>query len=446
MSACEFNFDGLVGPTHNYSGLAYGNTASVENQSKVSNPRKAATQGLRKMKALHDLGVPQAVLPPQERPAVDVLRRLGFSGSDHDLVRQARRDAPSLLAACCSASGMWVANAATVSPSADSVDGKVHFTPANLHSNFHRHIEVPTTARVLQAVFSNPDYFVHHAPLPSVPLMGDEGAANHSRFCANYGSAGVQLFAYGNRVFGSGSPMPARFPSRQTFEASQAISRLHQLNLALVVFAQQHPDAIDAGVFHNDVIAVGNQHVFFVHEHAFVEQTRLREEIQAKFGSVALEWIEVTSDAVSLEDAVASYLFNSQLVTLPSDGMALVVPEECQSHERVWSYLQGLAASHDIIETVEVFDLRESMQNGGGPACLRLRVVLTDEEAAQVKPSVLFDDTLHEKLKAWIDTHYREELREDDFADPVLLDQSRTALDELTQLLDLGSIYPFQLG
>ena len=397
------------------------------------------------MKALHDLGVPQAVLPPQERPAVHVLRRLGFEGTDHEVLRRARRAAPSVVAACCSASGMWTANAATVSPGADSIDGKLHLTPANLRSNFHRHIEVPTTARTLQAVFSNPDYFVHHGPVPSVESFGDEGAANHTRFCASYGSTGVEMFVYGSRAFGGDEAGPKRYPSRQTLEASQAVSRLHQLNPALTVFARQNPIAIDAGVFHNDVIAVGNQQVLFVHEQAFVEQDRVRDEIQAKLGSVALEWIEVSSEEVSLEEAVESYLFNSQLVTLPDGKMALAVPQECKETWRIWSYLESLIAANNSISQVEVFDLRQSMKNGGGPACLRLRVVLTENELEHINSAVLFTDELFATLNGWVDKHYREELREDDLGEPLLLDQSRAALDELTQILDLGSIYPFQL-
>ncbi|MGA8031441.1 MAG: N-succinylarginine dihydrolase, partial [Casimicrobiaceae bacterium] len=43
------NFDGIPGPTHNYSGLAQGNLAAERNAQQVSNPREAALQGLEKM-------------------------------------------------------------------------------------------------------------------------------------------------------------------------------------------------------------------------------------------------------------------------------------------------------------------------------------------------------------------------------------------------------------
>ena len=122
-SACELNIDGLVGPTHNYGGLSYGNVASQNNCQVASNPREAARQGLAKMKALMDMGFAQAVLAPQERPDVQALRACGFSGSDAQVIEKAAREAMPLLVASCSASSMWTANAATVSPSADTADG-----------------------------------------------------------------------------------------------------------------------------------------------------------------------------------------------------------------------------------------------------------------------------------------------------------------------------------
>jgi succinylarginine dihydrolase len=443
LTTLEVNFDGLVGPTHNYSGLAVGNLASQRSIHSVSNPRAAAKQGLRKMKILHDLGVPQGVLPPHDRPAVDVLRRLGFAGRDEYVLRNAQLHDPELLAACCSASSMWAANAATVCPSADSADGKVHFTPANLRSNFHRAIETPTTARVLKAIFEDPKQFIHHAPLPAVELLGDEGAANHMRLCASYSDLGVHLFVYGKRALDRSANTSKRYPARQTLEASRAIARLHHLDAARVVFAQQSPSAIDAGVFHNDVIALGNQHVFIFHEQAFLHQQELERQLEAKAGS-ELHLIEVAAADITLDDSVATYLFNSQLVTLPAGKMALIVPQECRDSVPIWTYLQQLVADHDIFGTVEVVDVRQSMRNGGGPACLRLRIVLNDDEIRSMNRAVLFDDDLFRQLSAWVDRHYRDQLREADLGDALLLEESRAALDELTQLLELGSVYSFQ--
>lgn len=443
MNAFEVNFDGIVGPTHNYGGLARGNRASQRNIRATSNPKAAAKQGLRKMKLLHDLGVPQAVLPPQDRPAVDVLRLLGFEGSDHEVIRRAGRQSPRLLTACTSASSMWAANAATVCPSADSQDGKVHFTPANLRAHFHRQIEVGTTARVLQRIFDDPEIFVHHAPLPAADLFGDEGAANHSRLCAQYAEPGVQLFVFGRRASPTGALHPSSHPARQTLEASQAVSRLHGVPSARLVFAQQQPSAIEAGVFHNDVISVGNQNVFLFHRDAFVDPERIKSELRAKAG-FELHLIEVTPKDVPIEEAIRSYLFNSQLVSLPSGPMALIVPAECRASARIWRYLEELVDRDPFIGRLEVSDVRQSMDNGGGPACLRLRVVLTNEEMSRIHRPVCFDDGLFERLDAWVGRHYRDVLEEPDLQDPRLLDESRAALDELTEILDLGALYDFQ--
>ncbi|MFJ4111653.1 N-succinylarginine dihydrolase [Pseudomonas sp. NPDC089758] len=446
MKSYEVNFDGLVGPTHNYGGLSYGNVASQSNSQQASNPREAARQGLAKMKALADMGFKQGVLAPQERPDVAALRRLGFSGSDAEVIRRAAKEAMPLLVASCSASSMWVANAATVSPSADTADGRVHFTAANLNCKYHRSIEHPTTSRVLAAMFSNEQHFAHHPALPAVAQFGDEGAANHTRFCRSYGEAGVEFFVYGRSAFDGRYPAPQKYPARQTLEASQAVARLHGLSDDGVVYAQQNPSVIDQGVFHNDVISVGNGEVLFYHEDAFLETDAVLGQLQAKLASKGgnFQAIRVPRAAVAVEDAVRSYLFNSQLLSRDDGSMLLVVPDECRNNERVWAYLRQLTSQGGAVKEVKVFDLKQSMQNGGGPACLRLRVALKESELAAVNPGVIMTAPLYDTLVQWVDKHYRDRLGEADLADPQLLVECRTALDELTQILKLGSVYPFQ--
>ncbi len=443
MNAREANFDGLVGPTHNYSGLSFGNLASKNNRGGVASPKLAALQGLAKMKALADLGFVQGVLAPQERPSVATLRALGFTGSDAEVVTRASKEAPAVFFSTLSASSMWSANAATVSPGANTDDGRVHFTPANLNNKFHRSIEHPQTSRTLRAVFADERHFAHHDALPGCPQFGDEGAANHTRFCRAYGERGVEMFVYGASGFNLAAPAPKVFPARQTLEASQAVARLHGLHEHHVVYAQQNPDVIDAGVFHNDVIAVGNGHVLFCHERAFLNQAEVLGEIGRKMGGDFVA-VQVPDTAVSVDDAVKSYLFNSQLLTRVDGTMMLLVPEECRSNERVWAYLQSLLTQSTPIRDVLVMDLRESMRNGGGPACLRLRVELTDAELAAVNPATLMNDALYARLVAWVEKHYRETLVENELGDVALLNECRAALDELTQILALGSIYPFQ--
>lgn len=449
MRAFEVNFDGLVGPTHNYAGLSYGNVASMSHKALISNPKEAALQGLQKMKALADLGLKQGVIAPHERPDVASLRRLGFTGSDSEILGQALKKAPVLLGACSSASSMWTANAATVNPSADAQDGKVHFTAANLLNKLHRAIESQTTSRILKAIFPENAHFAHHEPLPFSDALGDEGAANHTRFCDEYGEPGVQLFVYGRIALDSShSHFPKKFPARHTLEASQAIARLHKLPDERAVFIQQNPDVIDAGAFHNDVVAVGNQNVLFYHEEAFVESVKSLQELKKRYEKLCKkEFIltEVKSKDVPVTDAVKSYLFNSQLVTMPNGEMCLIAPRECLETESVRLYTERILASGETpIKEIRHFDLRQSMQNGGGPACLRLRVVLNETEFLQANQACLINEERYKTLTSWVNKHYRDRLSLEDLADPKLLNESRTALDELTQILKLGPIYPFQ--
>lgn len=444
MKHFEANFDGLVGPTHNYAGLSFGNVASLSNAAAVSNPKAAAKQGLKKAKALADMGMVQGMLAPQERPDLHTLRRIGFTGSDAEILNKAAKQAPALLRACCSASSMWTANAATVSPSGDSNDGKLHFTPANLVDKLHRSIEPVTTGNILGATFDNDKYFSHHQHLPEHASFGDEGAANHTRLCSDYGNKGLELFVYGQEATNPSAPKPKKYPARQTLEASQAIARLHQLNDDNTVYISQNPDVIDQGVFHNDVIAVGNQNVLFYHEQAFLDTQKKINEIKQKFGHSELHFIEVPTNKVAIQDAVKSYLFNTQIITLPSGEMAIIAPTNCQENEAVHAYLQEVVTLGTPIKQVHYFDVKQSMQNGGGPACLRLRVAMNDTELAAVNQHTLMNDTLFTNLNNWIDTHYRDRLSVEDLADPQVLIESRTALDELTQLMNLGSVYQFQ--
>ena len=440
----EINFDGIVGPTHNYSGLSYGNIASISNQQATSNPKEAALQGLSKMHELMKMGIKQAVLPPHERPHIPTLRSLGFRGTDAEILSKVQKQDPELLLACSSAAAMWTANAAITTPSSDSADKLVHFTPANLTNKFHRSIEAATTTRILEAIFHDKNSFLVHPPLPCGTHFADEGAANHTRFCKDYSEQGLHLFVYGRYAFKENILLPKKFPARQTFEASQAISRLHRLEDEQIVFAQQNPDAIDAGAFHNDVISVGNQNLFFYHEKAFVDTQRIIRELKAKFEDLIC--IEVMNREVNLQDAVSSYLFNSQIVTLQDKSMALIAPTECLEIPPVKNYLDTLLThSEHPIKQIHYFNLRQSMRNGGGPACLRFRVVLNEKELQTMNPGVLLDEEKYKILCNWVKKHYRDRLLPNDLADPQLLQENRIALDELTKLLNLGKVYDFQL-
>jgi succinylarginine dihydrolase len=449
----EVNFDGLVGPTHNYAGLSYGNLASMSHRGAASNPRRAALQGLAKMKTLADLGIPQAVLPPHERPAIAALRAFGFTGrTDAAVLSAAAKGAPELLGAASSASAMWVANAATVTPSSDSADRRVHFTPANLASKLHRSFEPAQTARTLRAIFSSADHFTHHDPVPGAHLFGDEGAANHTRLAPSAAHRGLHVYVYGHQALARDSARSRlRFPSRQAMEASAAVARAHGLSAAQAVFIPQSAAAINAGVFHNDVIAVGNDDVYLYHESAYNRTPQAIAALRSAYAALhpghSLNAIRVPARRVSLPDAVRSYLFNSQLVTLSPGRMALIAPADCAEIPSVRDYIADLIADPgNPVSEVRFLDLRESMRNGGGPACLRLRVTLNAAERAALPSGIWINDTTYPRLVAWVKKHYREKLAPADLGDPALLAESRRALAELSRLLGLGYIYPFQLA
>jgi succinylarginine dihydrolase len=436
----EINFDGIVGPTHGFGGLSFGNLASTQNKASVSNPRAAVLQGLAKMRLVASLGVPQAVLPPQDRPNVPLLRRLGFTGTDDRVLQKAWKADPGLLVVASSASSMWAANAATVCPSADSTDGKLHITPANLAYQFHRSRETPTTTRILRKIFADRQYFQVHEPVPSHASTGDEGAANHVRLGLD--GPGFQIFVCGDGAV----PDATQFPARQRKRASLAVIRLNHVDPKRCIVLRQNPAAIDAGAFHNDVLCVGSADVLLTHSAAY---RRPAAELLAEQSSW-LNFLEVSDAELPLDDAITTYLFNSQLVPVcqadgtPTDELAMIAPTEVRDHPGASAAARRLVSSGTRLKHLHYVELNESMRNGGGPACLRLRVPVTEDELAALHPGVRFTPDLDERLARWAEEHYRTELRAEDLADPALLRESRTALDELTRILDLGSLYDFQ--
>ncbi|WP_244884438.1 N-succinylarginine dihydrolase [Marinagarivorans algicola] len=442
----EVNFDGLIGPTHNYSGLSFGNLASARNAQLCSNPQAAALQGLAKMRRLLTQGYTQGFMPPQQRPQLETMRQLGFTGSDQQIINQLYKRNPRLLSMVYSASPMWAANAATVTPSTDSGDGLVHFTPANLLTTPHRAMEAQATTHSLRTIFNNAKHFKVHAPLPSNNLFADEGAANHSRLCQHYGKRGIAMFAYGRDGIDSGD-QPSRFPARQTRLASEAVARSHGVNDDYALFCRQHPVAIDTGAFHNDVVAVANGPVLFFHQLAFATDdfATIKQQLAEQFAFMPLS---VNHKDVPLEDAIKSYLFNSQLLAAPNGDMTkmhLIAPSECAENTAVSRYLNTLVQDEkQPIRTIEFVDVRESMSNGGGPACLRLRVVLNEQQRAAVNPAFMLTDAKITALEQWVKKHYRDKLLPDDLADPSFYTESLEALNALTDLLQLESFYPFQ--
>jgi len=415
VSVTEINFDGIVGPSHNYAGLSLGNIASASHKGDPSYPRAAALQGVEKMRGnLARLGV-QGFLLPLPRPSDSLLHSLAVDET-------AER---ALLAAAWSASSMWTANAATVSPAADTADGKCHLTPANLVTMLHRGQEWPDTKAMLDIAFGNADHFTVHDAVP--PTFGDEGAANHMRLCEKHGEAGVEVFVYGKQG--------GKFPARQHEQASRAVARLHGLDPTRAVFIEQNPAAIEAGAFHNDVVAVANETVVFAHELAFADRQGAYDAMRAAFP--ALQVVEVPDSAVSLADAIKTYLFNAQLLTLPDGGMALIVPEECRESASVWRWCEQMMASNGPIREVIPVDVRQSMTNGGGPACLRLRVVC---DPATVDPRFLINEAKADLIESVIAANWPEQIDPADLGNEALKNSVRSARYALLEALNLTEL------
>ncbi|HEX4736403.1 MAG TPA: N-succinylarginine dihydrolase [Allosphingosinicella sp.] len=412
----EINFDGIIGPSHNYAGLSLGNVASATNKGLVSHPRAAALQGLAKMRHNLGLGLAQGFFVPQRRPDRAWLAELGTD------VAQAP---PSLRPAAFSASSMWAANAATVSPAADCADGRCHLTVANLRTMPHRSHEWPETLAQLRLAFADETAFAVHPPVP--PTFGDEGAANHMRLAASHDAAGVEVFVYGYRG--------GAYPVRQHEEASRAVARLHRLDPERTLFVCQSEAAIAAGAFHNDVVAVANENVLFAHEQAFEDRPVFYAELRRLLPEV--EIVEVPASAVSLEDAIRSYLFNAQLVSLPEGGMGLILPEEARETPSVWTWLEGMIAGNGPIRTLFVVDVRQSMANGGGPACLRLRVVADPDS---IDPRFLADEARLDRIASVVEAHWPERIAPEDLLEPARwgrMEDARTALLEALELREL---------
>ncbi|MCB2014952.1 MAG: N-succinylarginine dihydrolase [Sphingobium sp.] len=416
MARREINFDGIVGPSHNYAGLSPGNLASSNNAGAVSHPRAAALQGIAKMRANIALGLAQGIFLPQPRPDHDWLARLSTDVANAE---------PHICAAAMSASSMWAANAATVSPAPDTADGRCHLSVANLVTMPHRSHEWPHTLRQLQLAFADAGSFAVHGLVPAP--YGDEGAANHMRLCPAHGEAGVEVFVYG--CAGGG------FPARQHIEASKAIARAHGLKPERTLFVEQTEEAIAAGAFHNDVVAVANENVLFAHEQAFADRDGFFADLRALMPQV--EIVEVPASMVPLGDAISSYLFNAQLVTLPDGGgMVLIVPGECMTTPSVATYCEELTASNGPIRRVIPVDVRESMANGGGPACLRLRVVA---DPATIDPRFMVDDVKLSGIAQVIEQYWPETIHPDDLADPQLIASIEQARLHLLEHLDLSA-------
>ena len=369
--------DTIIGPTYHYGGLALGNTHSLDHKHVVANPKKAALQGLSKMKLLRDHGISQYVLPAYVRDYKGLVQ--GYYNNQGDFEDNLKRlydENLDIFSSFFSASSAWLANAWTMTPSIDSSDGRYHVSPASLNACFHRQLDVKQTIAILTNRLCSKTYITCHHPSP----FFDEGAANMIRLSA--GGKGLYLFV-------SGSSDTKRFKSRHDKRSWQRLVSQHQLDPDYVIYLTQHPDAIDAGVFHNDVISFGVDDLLVVHENAFVDQPNYCDTILERYFScfgTDLTLIQIPDSILPLKDAVNSYFFNSQLVRKDDNRYLLLVPSRCKGLPVMDYFVSIVAKKWESQLEIMVCDVEESIKNGGGPACLRNSMDVYDD------PKLIFDD------------------------------------------------------
>ncbi len=411
----EVNIDSLPGPTHHFGGLGVGNLASLEHRGKASSPRAAALQSLDKAQRVSDTGTPQFLWLPPVRPNLNLLRMVGFEGSESEVVARAGEESPELLSAAFSGAFLWTANAGTITSAMDSSDQRYHFTPANLISSLHRFTETAERGVAMQNMFSSQSSqrassqirssLVSHSALPCIVPLRDEGAANHMRLSDATGNNAINVFVYGAEAFER-----SKFLPRQTLQCCQAIARQHRLAPENTFFVAQKPEAIAAGAFHNDVVATSHYGFLLFHEDAFEDVGESLTPIVDRYQALTkrrLTLREVKSSELPLEDAVSSYLFNSQIVGT-ADNMTIFCPQQCKTVQAASAVVDSLLHDGDNpIRRAEFVELDQSMAGGGGPACVRLRVPITRElEQAGWGDNYRLTPQRSEALRLAIEAHY----------------------------------------
>jgi succinylarginine dihydrolase len=175
--------------------------------------------------------------------------------------------------------------------------------------------------------------------------------------------------------------------------------------------------------------------VLFAHEKAFADRDRVASECERLFPDVQL--VEVPASEVPVADAVSSYLFNAQLVSPPDGETTLIVPSEARETASVWSWLQRHVAGNGPIRNLVVVDVRQSLANGGGPACLRLRVAA---DPATVDPRFLVDEAKLDRIAAVIEQSWPAEIHSSELQDPKVVAAIESARASLYDSLDLAEL------
>ena len=445
MNLIEIQIDRIVGPTHHFGGLGVGNIASKTNAGEVSNPAAAALQGLDKMRMVAQLGVPQLILPPQTRPASGMLQSLGFRDPQW---RTLLDDNPELFSAAMSSSAMWNANAATVTPAIDNQSNQLTMTIANLNASLHRSIEPCNTELELAKALGCASQIM--PPLAMGSALRDEGAANHMRLGTGENTPGINVFVYGD-----GDSSPTQFWPRQSRAACEAIARRHQLSTENTFFLKQHPQAIDAGAFHNDVVAMSHHNLWVHHELAYWKAGETLQQIEERYrelNDVELNRIEIPDEDLSIADAVSTYLFNSQIVSPPDSRRPVVLcPSDVREHDGAKKIVRDLCQRGIFREACYVA-LNQSMSGGGGPACLRLRIPVTTRTLNSVPKLNQWTEEIDQQLRNAIERHYPTEITLEKLTDPSILSQAENAASAIQGILlgqrppgDAGQSHPEQV-
>ena len=198
------------------------------------------------------------------------------------------------------------------------------------------------------------------------------------------------------------------------------------------MLVEQSRAAVDAGAFHNDVVAVSNLELMLAHPDAFTDFANVQAAVCGGLPGAKV----VAVEGLPLADAIASYLFNSQLISLPEGGMAMVLPAEVRDNHTASRALDAaLGQAGDVRKTVFV-DVRESMRNGGGPACLRLRVPVSAADQAAIHPGYILDEARLDRLARLIETHWPVAVAPADLSNPALWETARGADAALTNFIN----------
>jgi succinylarginine dihydrolase len=114
-----------------------------------------------------------------------------------------------------------------------------------------------------------------------------------------------------------------------------------------------------------------------------------------------------------------------------------VVPSEAWDSASVRHWLDATLAGNGPIRRVIPVDVRQSMANGGGPACLRLRVVA---DPATIDPRFLVDDAKLDWVADVVRRHWPEQIHHDDLQSAALIGDVEGARAALLEALDLGQL------